>query len=53
MAEEKKNVVKCSKCGLEKFVNPKAYEARLKKYGSVEKMQAEWVCRLCKKQSKQ
>lgn len=39
--------VKCSKCGKTKFVNPKAYEARLKKYGSLEAIEAQWACREC------
>ena len=41
--------VKCSKCGKKKFANGQAYEDRVKKYGSVEKMLAEWQCRECKK----
>lgn len=39
--------VKCSACGQVKFVNPKAMEARLKKYGSIEEIEKVWKCREC------
>lgn len=38
---------KCSKCGNDKLVNPKALEARIKKYGSLEEIEKQWVCREC------
>lgn len=46
MAKEKFSYkVKCSKCGEQKFTNPQAYQARLKKFGSREKIEKEWKCR--------
>lgn len=47
MAETKWHKVKCSKCGKEKMTNPQAYAARLAKFGTEEKMVAEWACREC------
>lgn len=44
----KSQSTKCSKCKEDKFANPKAYESRLKKYGSLEKIETEWMCRECK-----
>lgn len=40
--------VKCSKCGELKYANPKVYASRLAKYGTVEKMESEWICKNCK-----
>jgi hypothetical protein len=51
MPEEKKKVVNsvvCSKCKQKRFVNPKAFLARVKKYGSVEEIEKNWICRECK-----
>ena len=45
--------VRCSKCGKLKMTNPFAWEARLKKYGSLEEMEKTWVCRGCRKEVKQ
>ena len=52
MSEETKTAfkagkVKCSKCGELKFVNATALAARIKKFGSIEKIEAEWVCSKC------
>lgn len=56
MEEEQKTrktlYVKCSVCGKEKFTRPDVYEKRVAKFGSVEKMNAEYVCRDCKKEAK-
>ena len=39
--------VKCSRCGKSKFVNPQALIRRIAKYGSVEEIEKNWVCREC------
>ena len=44
--------VKCSKCGKEKFARQEIYDQRVKKFGSVEKMLAGYVCRDCKREAK-
>ena len=41
--------VKCSKCSEKKFTNKDAYEKRLAKYGTLEKMESEWICSKCSK----
>ena len=41
--------MKCSQCQKDKPTNPKAREARLKRFGSEEEMLAKWVCSKCKK----
>ena len=53
MAEKKVNktiFVKCVKCGKDKFVRKDVYEARVAKFGSVEKLNAEYICRDCKRE---
>jgi hypothetical protein len=37
----------CSKCKKEKFTNPTAWDDRVRKFGSEEKMKKEWKCRDC------
>jgi len=44
--------VKCSKCKKLKFVNPKALEVRIKKFGSIEEIEKKWICRECLKGQK-
>ncbi len=39
--------ITCSKCKEKKFVNPKALQKRILKYGSIENIEANWVCRKC------
>ena len=39
----------CSKCKMKKACRTDIYENRVKKFGSVEKLNAEYVCRDCKK----
>lgn len=41
------NKTPCSVCKQQKYANPKALEARLKKYGSMEGIAANWVCAPC------
>lgn len=41
--------IKCSQCKTSKFANPQVYEKRVKKYGSIEEVEKDWVCRDCKK----
>lgn len=41
------NTTRCSKCKKDKFVNPVALAARIKKFGSLEKIAELWVCREC------
>ena len=40
----------CSVCGETKAVRPAVYEARVVKFGSVEKLNESYVCRKCKKE---
>jgi hypothetical protein len=40
----------CSACKKDKFANPKAYEARIAKFGSLEEVAKQWVCSECKPQ---
>jgi hypothetical protein len=48
----KAKYVKCCKCGELRFTRPEVYEQRIKKFGSEEKMQKEYVCRSCRKEVK-
>ena len=43
---------KCSKCGQLKKVNSNAYKARIKKYGTLEEVEKNWVCLDCRKEKK-
>lgn len=52
MENKKFTTVKCAGCGEDKFTNPKAYAKRLKKYGSREEMEKQWLCRPCAKNAK-
>jgi hypothetical protein len=47
--KEKKSALMatCSKCKGETYVNKGALESRVKKFGSVEAMNAKWECRKC------
>jgi hypothetical protein len=38
----------CSVCKKDKFANPKAYEARIAKFGSLEEVAKQWICSECK-----
>lgn len=40
--------VRCSRCGELKATDHECYLRRLKRYGSVAKMEAEWQCSQCK-----
>jgi len=42
----------CVKCKKNCFTTQKAYEARLKKYGSAEAIKEKYLCRLCRKENK-
>ena len=53
MSEGKWVKVKCSSCGSLKPTNPKAYESRVKKFGSVEEMESKWLCKVCAKALKE
>lgn len=44
--------VRCSVCGKNKAVRPDIYEERVKKFGSVEKLNKKYVCRDCKHKEK-
>jgi len=50
---KEKIYISCSKCKTKKFANPNALAARLKKYGSMAKIESEWICRVCKKGDKE
>ena len=50
MSSENKAV--CSKCKKTTFVNPTALAARIAKFGTVEKMNEEWICRACLNEGK-
>ena len=43
----KSSTTKCSQCGQNKFTNPSALAARLKKWGSIEEIEKHWICRTC------
>ena len=43
----------CSKCGKMKFANPKAYATRIAKFGSLEEIAKNWVCRECSNLNKE
>ncbi len=45
--------VKCSVCGEDKFTRPDVWAKRVEKFGSEEKMKAEYVCRNCKAKAKE
>ena len=45
--QKKITKVKCSVCKELKYVNPKALEKRIQKYGSVEEIESNWVCSKC------
>jgi len=45
--------VKCSRCGVEKFANENAYNARIKRYGSLEEVEKKWICNDCKKKERE
>ena len=46
-SKKKWSKVSCSLCKKEKVVNPKALEARIIKYGSLQAINEKWVCRDC------
>jgi molecular chaperone DnaK (HSP70) len=43
---------KCSACGKDKFVREDIYQNRIKKFGSEEKLKKSYVCRECRKKTK-
>jgi len=44
---------KCKICGEEKFTREDVYQARIKKFGSEEKLKKEYVCRECRRKLKE
>jgi len=42
-----KTTTKCSRCHISKYANPRALERRIKKYGSIENIENEWICQNC------
>lgn len=44
--------VVCSKCGQKKFVRKDVLEKRIARFGSIEKMDKEYLCRNCKRELK-
>jgi|TARA_R100001530_G_C4300555_1_gene150327 transposase-like protein len=55
MSEEKFEAhgITCSGCKREKFVNAKALEKRIEKYGSIEEIEKRWLCNKCKRDRKE
>jgi hypothetical protein len=46
---KKPNSVRCSKCGRDKYTRTEVYAARVKKFGSEEKMLKGYVCLECRR----
>ena len=55
MGEEKipKNKIVCVKCGAIKGVTTKTRKKRIEKFGSEEKLIAEYICRDCRRKAKE
>ena len=44
--------ITCSGCKREKFVNARALQKRLEKYGSIARIEQHWLCNTCKRDKK-
>ena len=43
------SMIRCSKCHIKKYTNPRALERRIKKFGSIEEIEKKWLCQQCTK----
>jgi hypothetical protein len=47
------SMIRCSKCKIKKYTNPRALDRRIKKFGSIEEIEKKWVCRNCTRLEKE